>query len=45
MIKILVNNFDVFIFFVVYIFSLGKKKEEILFENFCLKYNMVDVWV
>lgn len=44
MIKILVNNFDVFMFFVVYIFSLGKKKE-ILFENFCLKYNMVDVWV
>lgn len=45
MIKTLANNFDVPIFFVVYTFSLGKKKEEISSENPCLKYNMADVWV
>lgn len=44
MIKTLANNFDVPIFFVVYTFSLGKKKE-ISSENPCLKYNMADVWV
>lgn len=45
MIKTLANNFDVPIFFVVYTFSLGKKKKEISSENPCLKYNMADVWV